>query len=117
MTKSGGNFFPDIFSGGGSQVDFLHNIMVDCSQLSWIDIWLAANIFILVTGAVANAALLCMFCMERRMLSASQVGSQFYNLNGCHKTSCFCRDATQRLKLRDLSLLFWSYGFISSLLY
>lgn len=74
MPKRSGHFFPDIFNGDDSQVDFIHNIMVDCSQMSWINLWLATNLFIMVTGAVGNAALLCMFCLERRTLSASQVG-------------------------------------------
>ncbi|TNN35802.1 putative P2Y purinoceptor 10 [Liparis tanakae] len=49
------------------------DIPSQCGEARWDTMWLAIDAFILVTGGVANVALLWLFLRERKSLSASQV--------------------------------------------
>lgn len=65
---------PDIFNNENSQrIDYLCCIylLVECSKQGKNDLWLVTDIFFLVTGLVANAALLWLLFKEMRKLSAS----------------------------------------------
>ncbi|XP_041833734.1 G-protein coupled receptor 183-like [Melanotaenia boesemani] len=55
------------------KTDYFQVIAIACLNQSWKQIWYTADIFILITGLMANAALLWLLFRERRKLSASQI--------------------------------------------
>ncbi|KAM6961560.1 uncharacterized protein LKV04_020577 [Tautogolabrus adspersus] len=55
------------------QANFLDAIHDYCDEIGWQEIWFVCDIFILITGVLANTALLWLFLRERKPLSASQV--------------------------------------------
>ncbi|XP_053270733.1 G-protein coupled receptor 4 [Pleuronectes platessa] len=44
-----------------------------CEGQAWVNVWYVLDMVILITGVLANAALLWLFLMERKSLSASKV--------------------------------------------
>ncbi|KAM7366909.1 hypothetical protein PAMP_014845 [Pampus punctatissimus] len=56
-----------------SKPKYIGAITMLCRKQSWSDIWKAADVFILISGVMANAALLWLFLRERKSLSASKV--------------------------------------------
>lgn len=67
---------PRIFSNSITSKDkYLDAIYMYCSKQGWAHIWFITDIVILVTGVLANAALLWLFLRERKSLSTSRVGS------------------------------------------
>lgn len=56
-----------------SEAKYIDAIFMCCRRYLWGDIWYAADVFIFITGFVADAALLWLFVRERKSLSASKV--------------------------------------------
>lgn len=59
-------------------------MIIEHCELKWSDTWFAIDIIILITGMVANVALLWLFLRERKSLSASQVGTEVFS---CYATA------------------------------
>ncbi|KAK9525476.1 hypothetical protein VZT92_016176 [Zoarces viviparus] len=57
----------------GQEDSFIEDVSKLCRENGWENVWFATDIFILITGVVANVALLWLFLREKKSLSASKV--------------------------------------------
>nr|XP_019955398.1 PREDICTED: P2Y purinoceptor 1-like [Paralichthys olivaceus] len=64
---------PELFSEMVKSWTISNSLDQQCDEEEWDIIWYGMDVFILITGVVANAALLWLFLMERKSLSASKV--------------------------------------------
>ena len=70
MLASAPESFNEVVASKDKRLDA---IFKKCLEDGWEETWLFTDLFILVTGLLANVALLWLFLWERKSLSASKV--------------------------------------------